>query len=80
MHWASIVQNMIGHDALGQMDVMNPPSSLINHINIYDKETTQEARPSLIGKINTKDKGTNPDMRRNHNLTDQGQEQRGQPL
>ena len=58
---------------MGQTDVRNSPiTTLIDHINIGQGDYS-----GIKTLISTKDKGTNPDRRSNHNLTDKGQEQRG---
>ena len=72
-HWASRVQNAIAHDEMGQTDVRNSPiTTFIDHINIGQGDYSGSKT-----LISAKDKGTHPDRRRNHNLTDKGQEQRG---
>ena len=65
-------KNAIAHDAMGQTDVRNSPiTTLIDHINIGQGDYSGSKT-----LISTKHKGTNPDKRSNHNLTDKGQEER----
>ena len=65
-------KNAIAHDAMGQTDVRNSPiTTLIDHINIGQGDYSGSKT-----LISTKHKGTNPDKRSNHNLTDKGREER----